>query len=134
MIAALTHPNMFEDLAPSSGCVPVLPALTGAEIAALLHSLDEGWRRAASVLDSSERSGTDLDTDVHDPPVAERRAMVRLAAIQGAYRRISDGTHNICANCGGPVGAARLAAIPETDRCVACARTNRPDTMPTSSS
>jgi DnaK suppressor protein len=30
------------------------------------------------------------------------------------------GAYGVCESCGGPIGAERLAAVPEATRCIAC--------------
>src|SRR4051794_23580385 len=35
-----------------------------------------------------------------------------IEAIDAALKRIEDGTYGICSNCGAPIGAERLAAVP----------------------
>ncbi len=42
--------------------------------------------------------------------------------IRDALRRIDNGTYGTCARCGQPIGPARLAAVPSTPFCLACAR------------
>jgi DnaK suppressor protein len=44
--------------------------------------------------------------------------------IRKALNRIANGNYGICSNCGQPISAARLAAIPSTDTCVVCAPRN----------
>jgi DnaK suppressor protein len=43
-----------------------------------------------------------------------------LQAIEGALRRIDNGTYGICHDCGEPIAPARLNAIPWTRSCVSC--------------
>ncbi len=42
--------------------------------------------------------------------------------IADARRALENGTYGICAGCGTEIPAARLAAMPEAVRCVACQR------------
>jgi DnaK suppressor protein len=44
-----------------------------------------------------------------------------IAAIDAALGRIDNGSYGICAVCGEGIAEARLAAMPTTTRCVACA-------------
>lgn len=44
-----------------------------------------------------------------------------LQRAQRALERISTGTFGQCTNCGGQIAAPRLEAIPEAERCTACA-------------
>lgn len=47
------------------------------------------------------------------------RAEVRQLRV--ALRRLDAGTYGVCAKCGGPISAARLAALPSVSNCVTCA-------------
>lgn len=44
-----------------------------------------------------------------------------LAQINRALRQLDDGTYGTCAVCGQPIDERRLAALPQSDRCVRCA-------------
>ena len=44
-----------------------------------------------------------------------------LADIDTALARIEAGSYGICANCGGPIEAERLRAVPTAELCAACA-------------
>jgi RNA polymerase-binding transcription factor DksA len=75
-------------------------------------------------------AGTD---DEHDPEGAtvayERqhvaallgRARQQLGEIDAALLRLREGGYGICAVCGQPITAARLAARPATTTCLTCA-------------
>jgi DnaK suppressor protein len=43
-----------------------------------------------------------------------------LQAIEEALQRIEHGTYGICRDCGEPIAAARLKAIPWTRVCITC--------------
>lgn len=43
-----------------------------------------------------------------------------LAAIEEALTRIDKGTYGLCRDCGEPISAARLDAIPWTRVCISC--------------
>ena len=45
-----------------------------------------------------------------------------LDAIDAALKRIEDGTYGSCSNCGEPIGAERLEAVPWTTQCIDCKR------------
>ena len=49
-------------------------------------------------------------------------AQRRLREIDAALARIDDGTYGRCLTCGGPVGDARLAALPWASHCIECQR------------
>jgi DnaK suppressor protein len=42
-----------------------------------------------------------------------------------ALAKLDDGTYGTCDACGGPIGAPRLRAAPESVLCIACARRAR---------
>jgi DnaK suppressor protein len=43
-----------------------------------------------------------------------------LQAIEGALRRIEEGSYGVCGDCGEPIAEARLTAIPWTRSCISC--------------
>ena len=55
----------------------------------------------------------------------EVRSQARARAVLAALARMRDGNYGICRRCGGAIPYARLAAIPETTTCVACAQGKR---------
>ncbi len=83
-----------------------------------------------AVVASSRDTNAD---DEHDPEGATiafersqvdamvRQARQQLAEIEGAERRVADGTYGTCETCGAPIGAARLEARPTARVCIACA-------------
>jgi DnaK suppressor protein len=50
------------------------------------------------------------------------RSRLELSRVEAALRSIDDGTYGICTNCGNPIAAERLEAIPWTPTCIDCAR------------
>lgn len=93
----------------------------------LIASLSGDWD---GVVRGSAYANVD---DEHDPEGAtiafERarieaslsRARARLADIDDALRRLREGAYGTCEQCGGPIGAERLAARPATRTCITCA-------------
>jgi RNA polymerase-binding transcription factor DksA len=75
--------------------------------------------------------------DEHDPEGAtiafERaqaaalrgQAVERLAALDAALARLELSKYGDCENCGQPIGAERLDALPAARTCIACARRKR---------
>ena len=48
-----------------------------------------------------------------------------LNDIEDALRKIDDGTYGVCEQCGGPIGEARLEAMPGARLCITCASARR---------
>jgi DnaK suppressor protein len=48
-------------------------------------------------------------------------ARLELEQVEGALRRLASGRYGTCAGCGEDIEPERLAAVPYTDRCRACA-------------
>lgn len=49
-----------------------------------------------------------------------------LRQVERARQRLDAGGYGVCVSCGEPVGAARLAALPAAERCIACAAREEP--------
>jgi RNA polymerase-binding transcription factor len=47
-----------------------------------------------------------------------------LADIERAQAKLADGTYGLCDECGGPIGDARLEALPWAAECVRCRSAN----------
>ena len=50
------------------------------------------------------------------------RSRIELSRVEAALRSIDDGTYGTCTNCGNPIAAERLEAIPWAPHCIDCAR------------
>lgn len=50
----------------------------------------------------------------------QERERVKLAQIQGAFRRLTEGTYGLCITCGSEVPFGRLYVVPEAPTCTAC--------------
>jgi RNA polymerase-binding transcription factor len=51
---------------------------------------------------------------------AHEQLRALLADIERARAKLADGTYGRCDACGGPIGDARLEALPWASECVAC--------------
>lgn len=51
-------------------------------------------------------------------------AREELHKLEAALRRLAEGRYTTCSLCGEPIEEERLAAVPYTDRCRACAETS----------
>jgi DnaK suppressor protein len=104
--------------------------LLAAERAEALAQVAALEREFAGIAEAAGSAGTD---DEHDPEGAtlafERQhtaallqaARERVAAIDAALDRLRAGTYGMCARCGHPIGADRLAARPAALTCIRCA-------------
>ena len=66
----------------------------------------------------------DQAIDLEDDEVLERLGRANeteLRFLHDALKRIEDGSYGICARCGEDISDARLAAVPHTMVCKACA-------------
>lgn len=66
-------------------------------------------------LASDLRSGTSMANNVRDI----------LDQCEKALARVEAGTYGDCESCGGPVGKARLEALPRATSCLSCQQTAR---------
>ena len=46
----------------------------------------------------------------------------RVASVEQALSRLSQGVYGMCERCGGPIHLDRLAVLPDTRLCIRCAR------------
>lgn len=100
------------------------------ERAAARRLIDDLQTELAGILLEQEANPPDDEHDVEGSSVGYERARVtallahaegRLTELEAAAGRIASGTYGSCARCGGPIGDDRLAAVPTTSMCLACA-------------
>jgi RNA polymerase-binding protein DksA len=70
------------------------------------------------VLDEGDAAQASERQDVS--VMTRERIAARIAQLTAALRRIAEGTYGTCEECGAPIEAARLAALPEATTCVRC--------------
>ncbi|WP_315098647.1 TraR/DksA C4-type zinc finger protein [uncultured Cellulomonas sp.] len=82
-----------------------------------------------AVVDASRDSNADDEHDPEGATIAFERAQVdalardaveRLASVDAALARLSEGTYGICAVCGRAIAPGRLEARPTATTCVGC--------------
>lgn len=71
---------------------------------------DRDWQERASELENDE-----VLEGLDDLGRAE------VHQLRDALRRIDSGSYGTCSNCGQPIGAERLAAVPSAVTCIGCA-------------
>lgn len=91
---------------------------TTAALSAEIRSLT-GVRETGGAEERLDRVDTvSLDLDRAREQLAQ--AAIRLVDVDAALARLDTHTYGRCTDCGGPIGRARLDAIPETPTCVTC--------------
>ena len=72
----------------------------------------------------SDRDWQERATELENDEVLEgldEASRAEARQVQAALRRLDAGTYGLCATCGSPISAPRLAAIPSTTTCMTCA-------------
>jgi RNA polymerase-binding transcription factor len=96
-----------------------------AERAAAIRAELEGLTEAPEdfgVIQFGKRAGdaTNVAAEQLSRVGAHEQLQELLADIDRAQEKLADGTYGLCDECGGPIGAARLEALPWAAECVAC--------------
>jgi DnaK suppressor protein len=84
-----------------------------------------GIKPLQTSMESNSRQGDLADqasgnNEVHIQVKLRQTDAKILAAIEEALTRIEKGTYGLCRDCGEPISAARLDAIPWTRVCITC--------------
>src|ERR671911_2339337 len=84
-----------------------------------------GMRPLQASMENNTRQGDMADqasgnNEVHIALKLKQTDAKILQAIEEALLRIDKGTYGICRDCGEPIAAARLRAIPWTRVCITC--------------
>ena len=88
------------------------------ELTGHLAEIDSELRKRLSA-DSEERA-TDLENQ--DALEGIKNSEIQeVHQIQGALRRIAEGTYGVCVQCGADIDPKRLEALPIATRCISCA-------------
>ena len=88
------------------------------ELTGRLAEIDSELRKPLSA-DSEERA-TDLENQ--DALEGIKNSEIQeVHQIQGALRRIAEGTYGVCVQCGADIDPKRLEALPIATRCISCA-------------
>ena len=86
---------------------------------------ERGGKSLSTVMDNNTRQGDMADqasgnNEVHIQLKLKQTDAKILQAIEEALVRVEEGTYGVCRDCGEPVAAARLKAIPWTRVCISC--------------
>ena len=94
----------------------------GDQVADLTRELEEIAASTALVPDDEhDAEGSTLGYERARVGALLQRAEAQQAALEAAAARLRHGVAPTCAECGSPLGAERLAALPGTTTCVSCA-------------
>jgi len=74
--------------------------------------------RSGDVGDIGDESVSDLLVDLDQAELS--RDAAELREIEAARRRLDDGTHGICVDCGVAIPYGRLLYEPAAERCIEC--------------
>ena len=88
------------------------------ELTDRLAEIESELRKPLSA-DSEERA-TDLENQDAFEGI-KNSEIKEVHQIQGALRRIAEGTYGICVQCGADIDSKRLKALPIATRCISCA-------------
>jgi DnaK suppressor protein len=80
------------------------------------------------VLDFKDVAAEDRQAIIDEVAVAH--ATTELHQIVAALRRMNDGSYGECQDCGEPIDARRLFALPATPFCTACQAIHERPAMP----
>jgi DnaK suppressor protein len=69
--------------------------------------------------------GTSLAVERLSQIAAHDRLQATLAEVVRAQEKLADGSYGTCDRCGGPVGEARLEAMPWATLCIDCSAAAR---------
>jgi DnaK suppressor protein len=88
-------------------------------------SVSTGTRPLPAAADVNSRQGDLADqatgnNEVHIQLKLKQTDAKILQAIEEALVRMDKGTYGVCRDCGDPIAAARLQAIPWTRVCISC--------------
>jgi RNA polymerase-binding transcription factor DksA len=95
----------------------------------LQQELDAALEEIARLEERLERKG-DYGLGKGDPSIYEwemclalkQRAESKARSLEVALRKAEEGDYGICEVCAQPIDPARLAILPDTKRCIACAQ------------
>ena len=73
----------------------------------------------APVSSNSHEQATEMENDDTLAAIGESAAF-EIQQIDEALERLAQGNYGICKSCGRRIESARLAAMPQTIRCVSC--------------
>ncbi|MCI0345370.1 MAG: TraR/DksA C4-type zinc finger protein [Chloroflexi bacterium] len=98
-------------------------AALGAERTRLLALLAEPIEGPGQMTYGSQAAAATHVFEQQRDLALRERARTQLEQVEAALARLDAGRYGSCTNCGKPIAAERLEAIPWTPFCIDCART-----------
>jgi DnaK suppressor protein len=89
-----------------------LTTLRGGEVGRAQASTEHFATRDDTPAAANSARDLEFAMDAHDT--------AEIAAVDGALRRMEEGSYGECVDCGVPIAEARLKAAPEASRCIDC--------------
>lgn len=83
-----------------------------------LESKSGAADNAGEVTDFKDRAA-ELSQDAVEEAQGDQAA-IELELVRAALQRVADGTYGLCLDCGEPIDARRLEALPASAHCVTC--------------
>ena len=92
-----------------------------AERARLLSELGEPIEAPGQMTYGSQAAAATFVFEQQRDLALRDRARIQLDQVEAALARLAAGTYGACTNCGNPIAAGRLEAIPWAQLCIDCA-------------
>jgi RNA polymerase-binding transcription factor DksA len=117
-----TKPLTPEEVARLHARLRERRAELAAAIDARLHGQGPDRHPEAGLPRRAEETDDDAAAEAarHADVAQLSRTADELARVDAALARVAAGTYGDCADCGEPIGSARLTANPAAERCAAC--------------
>jgi DnaK suppressor protein len=93
-----------------------------AELVEQLHVADREHLAPTATTGQGETEHVASEVEERVQAVLDAAAAARLAELDDALRRLDEGTHGLCEQCGEPIAVARLHALPHVRLCLQCQR------------
>jgi RNA polymerase-binding transcription factor DksA len=98
------------------------------ELVAQIARLNAPREEGMAAIGFGKRAGdfTAIATEQEERAVTAEKLDLQLSVVNRAIAKVSDGSYGRCDDCGEPIEAARLDALPTAIRCLRCqAKTGR---------
>ncbi|HTW19570.1 MAG TPA: TraR/DksA family transcriptional regulator [Mycobacteriales bacterium] len=102
------------------------------ELVAQIARLNAPREEGMAAIGFGKRAGdfTAIATEQEERAMTAEQLDQQLDVVLRALAKVADGSYGRCDDCGGPIGEARLDALPTAVRCVSCQSNSRNDARP----